>query len=258
MKFTQRMGVIAVFGLLSTQAVAVELTTLEQRFSYLVGMNIGQQLKADNIALDETAFMQAVQDAMSGTEFKLSQEEMQKVSEEFQQQRIKEAAEVGIKNKRDGEAFLSANRNKDGVKETESGLQYKVIAVGTGVQPAATDTVRVHYRGTLIDGTEFDSSYSRGEPTEFPVNGVIDGWQEALKMMKEGDKWEVYLPPSIAYGERGTGGPIGANATLIFEMELLKVLSVNTKPAPAAIKLDVKPETAKPEVKEAEVKETTE
>lgn len=126
--------------------------------------------------------------------------------------------------KEKGEIFLKENATKEGVKTLPSGLQYKVVKEGSGKAPKATDTVSVHYRGTLIDGKEFDSSHKRGEPAEFPVNAVIKGWTEALQLMKEGSKWMLYIPASLAYGERGTpGGPIGPNETLIFEVELLKV-----------------------------------
>jgi len=136
-----------------------------------------------------------------------------------------ELAAAGEKNKVDGEAFLAANAQKDGVVVTDTGLQYKVITAGDGAKPQATDTVTVHYRGTLIDGTEFDSSYSRGEPATFPVQGVISGWVEALQLMSVGDKYELTIPSDLAYGPAGTGGDIGPNATLIFEVELLEIVS---------------------------------
>ena len=129
---------------------------------------------------------------------------------------------VAEANKKEGEEFLASNKTKEGVVTTASGLQYKVITAGTGPSPKASDKVSVHYRGTLIDGTEFDSSYRRGEPVSFPVKGVIAGWTEALQLMKEGAKWELYIPSELAYGPGGTGGPIGPNATLIFEVELLQ------------------------------------
>ena len=137
-----------------------------------------------------------------------------------QEAKAKAAAE---KNSKDGEAFLAENKKKDGVKSTASGLQYKVIKAGDGVMPKGTDTVSVNYKGTLIDGTEFDSSYKRGEAATFPVSGVIKGWTEALQLMKVGSKWQLFIPSNIAYGERGAGGEIGPNATLIFEVELLSI-----------------------------------
>ena len=130
---------------------------------------------------------------------------------------------AGDKAKADGEAYLAANAKKDGVKTLPSGLQYKVVTEGAGATPKASDTVTVHYRGKLVDGTEFDSSYSRNEPATFPVNGVIPGWTEALQLMKVGSKWELCIPANLAYGERGAGGRIPANATLVFEVELLGI-----------------------------------
>jgi FKBP-type peptidyl-prolyl cis-trans isomerase len=134
-----------------------------------------------------------------------------------------QAKVVSEKNKKDGEAFLAANKKKDGVVTMPSGLQYKVLVAGKGKSPKATDTVTVNYKGTLIDGTEFDSSYKRGKPASFPLNQVIPGWTEAVQLMKEGAKWELYVPSSLAYGERGAGANIGGNATLIFEVELLSI-----------------------------------
>ena len=134
----------------------------------------------------------------------------------------KQNAEGG-KNLKEGEAFLDENKKKEGVTTLPSGLQYKVLKSGAGKTPKATDKVTTHYRGTLIDGTVFDSSYDRGEPTTFPVGGVIRGWTEALQLMKEGDKWQLYVPAQLGYGERGAGGKIGPNTTLLFEIELLKV-----------------------------------
>lgn len=138
-------------------------------------------------------------------------------------QQSSEMAEAGIKNIKEGEEFLAANKEKEGVITTASGLQYKVITEGTGRTPKATDTVETNYRGTLIDGKEFDSSYSRGQTATFPVSGVIKGWTEALLLMKEGAKWQLFIPPDLAYGARGAGGDIGPNATLIFDIELIAI-----------------------------------
>jgi len=134
-----------------------------------------------------------------------------------------ETKKLGEKNRKEGEAFLAANKKKEGVKTLASGLQYKVIKPGTGKKPKSTDTVTTHYRGTLIDGTEFDSSYNRGQPATFPVHGVIPGWTEALQLMEEGAKWQLFIPSKLGYGERGAGQAIGPNATLIFEVELVSV-----------------------------------
>jgi FKBP-type peptidyl-prolyl cis-trans isomerase FklB len=141
--------------------------------------------------------------------------------------RMKGQQEGLTKNKAEGEKFLADNKKKEGIKTTASGLQYKVIKDGTGKTPKATDTVSTHYRGTLISGKEFDSSYKRGEPAEFPVNGVIKGWTEALQLMKEGAKWQLFIPSELAYGERGAGQDIGPNSTLIFDIELLSVKAGN-------------------------------
>jgi FKBP-type peptidyl-prolyl cis-trans isomerase FklB len=138
----------------------------------------------------------------------------------FQKEMI---AKLGEKNKAEGEAFLAENKKKEGVKTLPSGLQYKVIKAGTGKKPKVTDTVTTHYRGTLMNGTEFDSSYRRGQPVSFQVNGVIPGWTEALQLMEEGAKWQLFIPSNLAYGERGAGRDIGPNATLVFEIELLSI-----------------------------------
>lgn len=205
------------------QGMALELNDDKKRFSYIVGLQIGQQLKADNIELDDQAFLAALRDVAAGNTPQLSQSEIQGTLERIQQARASDAEQAGQRNLAEGREFLATNRNKPGVKQTDSGLQYKVIKAGSGKSPAASDRVEVHYRGTLIDGTEFDSSYSRGQPASFPVNGVIQGWQEALQLMQEGAKWQLYVPAELAYGSRGAGGQIGPNATLIFDVELLDI-----------------------------------
>lgn len=210
----------------ASQPEVVTFDSLEQRVSYVFGYNIGQQLKRDNIEVDVDILTQAISEALAGREARLSKEEIEQAMTSFQeqQQSIREEAAkvVAEANKKEGEEFLASNKTKEGVVTTASGLQYKVITAGTGPSPKASDKVSVHYRGTLIDGTEFDSSYRRGEPVSFPVKGVIAGWTEALQLMKEGAKWELYIPSELAYGPGGTGGPIGPNATLIFEVELLQ------------------------------------
>ncbi|ALP53063.1 hypothetical protein Tel_07790 [Candidatus Tenderia electrophaga] len=216
-------ALITIAGLWAGQAMAVDLENDKQRFSYIVGLQIGQQLKNDNIELDEDAFLAAIQDVAAGKQPQLSQSQIQDTLQRVQQQRASVAQQAGEENRRQGEEFLVENAKKSGVKKTDSGLQYKVIEEGKGEKPKASDTVVVHYRGTLIDGTEFDSSYSRGEPATFPVNGVIQGWQEALQMMREGSKWQIYVPADLAYGSRGAGAQIGPNSTLIFDVELLDI-----------------------------------
>lgn len=203
--------------------MTTELTSLNQRLSYIVGENMATQLKNDGVELDTDALVMAVSDVLAGNASRLSEadkratiEEMQKISQEKQ-------AEGAAKNKAAGEAYLAENAKKDGVTTTESGLQYKVLVAGDGAQPTTNDQVQVHYRGTLIDGTVFDSSYDRGEPIVFPVTGVIQGWVEALQLMKVGDKFELTIPSDLAYGANGSGPVIGPDATLVFEVELLDI-----------------------------------
>lgn len=212
-------------GMGAGHAIAATLDNDDKRLSYIMGYQVAQQIKAEGVNLDMDAFTQAFADVKADEKPRLSDQEIQGTMQRVQEARMKEAQELGMKNKAEGEAFLSTNAKKKGVKTTDSGLQYKVIKAGNGKTPAGTDMVEVHYRGTLIDGTEFDSSYSRGQPTSFPVNGVIRGWTEALMLMKEGDKWELYIPSELAYGPRGAGAMIGPDATLVFEVELLKVMN---------------------------------
>lgn len=202
------------------------LETVNQRFSYAFGLNIGRQFKQQEIVLDVDAIAMALTDIYSETEPKLSEEEVQVAVQTFQQeQQEKQMALQQVatdENAKVGAEFLAANAEKEGVVTLESGLQYKVITAGEGEKPALDATVTVHYRGTLIDGTEFDSSYSRNQPATFPVQGVIPGWTEALQLMSEGSKYELYIPSELAYGANGSPPQIGPGATLIFEVELLK------------------------------------
>lgn len=210
----------------------VVLETQAQKSSYVIGTDIGGRISGQGFDIDRPALIAGLEDALTGGEPRLSEEEAhaaitavieerQAAAAEQQEKMEAERAAAAEKNRAEGEAFLAANKEKEGVVTTESGLQYKVIEEGTGEKPSAENTVRVHYRGTLIDGTEFDSSYARGEPAEFPVNGVIAGWTEALQLMNEGAKWELYIPSELAYGSRGAGADIGPDAVLIFEVELL-------------------------------------
>lgn len=201
----------------------VELKNDKQKFSYSVGIQVGQNLKRQNLDYDAKALAQGIQDALAGTTPKLSEAEMRAAMEAVQKKEIEKREAAAKKNLETGKAYLADNKKKAGVVARESGLQYKILKDGKGKQPKATDTVSVHYRGTLINGTEFDSSYKRNEPATFPVNGVIEGWQEVLPLMKEGAKWQVWIPANLAYGARGAGGAIGPNETLIFEIELLAV-----------------------------------
>jgi len=206
---------------------AAMLKTEMDKVSYIIGTQIARNFKTQDIEVNVEALTLGLKDALAEKPLALSNDEMQKVYAGFQSQMrakmaAKQAAEAS-KNIAAGTAFLEANGTKEGVKVLPSGLQYKVITEGTGKSPTATDKVKTHYRGTLIDGTEFDSSYKRDRPAEFAVNAVIKGWTEALQLMKEGSKWELYIPADLAYGSRPRPG-IPANSTLVFEVELLEVL----------------------------------
>jgi FKBP-type peptidyl-prolyl cis-trans isomerase FklB len=204
------------------------LKTQKEKLSYAIGIDMGSSLKKNAIDVDQDMLFKGIKDALSGGKQLMTEQEIretiqtaQRELQTRQQEKMKALAE---KNKKEGEEFLAANKKKPGVKTLPSGLQYKIITEGKGKTPKSTDTVTVNYKGTLIDGTEFDSSYKRNEPATFPVSGVIKGWTEALQLMKEGSKWQLFIPADLAYGERGTmGGPIGPNAVLIFEVELLSV-----------------------------------
>jgi FKBP-type peptidyl-prolyl cis-trans isomerase FklB len=225
--------IIAVASILAGGAPAqapVELKDLKQKASYAIGAEIAANLKQQEIEVDPKALAAGVADALAG-KMKLTDAELKEVMNSFRTETMAKMETrqkaAGEKNLKEGEAFLTANAKKEGVKTTASGLQYKVSKSGTGKSPKATDSVKVHYHGTLIDGTVFDSSIERGMPITFPLNGVIPGWTEALQLMKEGDKWTLYIPSKLAYGERGPGGKIGPNSTLIFEVELLSVEASN-------------------------------
>jgi FKBP-type peptidyl-prolyl cis-trans isomerase FklB len=206
--------------------VAAPKTSIE-KFSYCVGLNIGKTCKKDGLDLDMNQLVKGVKDALAGAKPALSEAEIREVmaaiENEVQSKRSVRGKELGGKNAKEGEAFLAENKNKEGVKTTPSGLQYKVIKNGSGKTPKATDTVVTHYRGTLIDGTVFDSSYDRGEPATFPVGKVIKGWTEALQLMNVGSKWQLFIPSELAYGPGGAGDDIGPNAVLIFEIELIAI-----------------------------------
>ncbi len=199
------------------------LDSEKQQFSYAVGIQIGEDLKRNGMDIDADSVAMAIGDVMAAKKPQLSREVMQTLFSDYQKKENAKKELASSANKAEGEAFLAANKGKKGVIVLESGLQYKVITAGTGKQPTAEDTVSVHYRGTLINGTEFDSSYQRGEPATFPVNGVIRGWTEALQLMKEGAKWQLFIPADLAYGPRGAGGDIGPNSMLQFDVELLSV-----------------------------------
>jgi FKBP-type peptidyl-prolyl cis-trans isomerase FklB len=211
-----------------------DLDSQKKKVSYAIGLDIGQNFKARAMDIDLDILFQGLKDAQKSGEPLLSKDEIQKVMTQFQQDMMKSEQEKrqtqGAGNLAQGEAFLKENAQKPGIQVTASGLQYKVITKGSGPVPKASDTVKVHYRGTLLDGTEFDSSYKRNEPAVFQLNGVIKGWTEALQLMNVGSKYQIFLPSSLAYGEQGAGQVIGPNATLVFEVELLGI----EKPAAAA------------------------
>ena len=207
----------------------LKLETLAQRASYAIGSQIGSSMKQQGIEVDLKVVLRGMADALAGKELALSEEELEEAFTEFQKQmqakQLETAKKAAAENAKVGAAFLATNGKKDGVKTTESGLQYKVLKRGAGATPKASSQVQVHYEGRLISGNIFDSSIKRGTPAEFPVNGVIKGWTEALQLMKEGDEWELYIPSTLGYGTRGAGADIGPNATLIFRVNLLKVLN---------------------------------
>jgi len=204
-----------------------DLKDLKDKESYSLGYQFGQSLKAQGVDIDLDIYAAGIRDSLGGKEPRMSQEEIratvanlrQRVAA-VQQKALKEQAD---KNYKEGEDFLIDNARKEGVKSLPSGLQYKILRPGSGRAPKAADTVTVHYRGTLINGSEFDSSIARGQPQTFKVDGVIPGWTEALQLMKEGDKWQIFIPANLAYGEKGAPPRIPPNSTLIFEVELISV-----------------------------------
>jgi FKBP-type peptidyl-prolyl cis-trans isomerase len=208
------------------------LDTPEQRLSYGIALRMGERMKSDGMSLDVDAYNQGIRDAFEGGEAKLTDEEINAEMMAFQerlqaeQQAAQEAAATA--NAEAGTAFLAENANREGVMVTESGLQYEVIEAGEGAKPGLEDTVEVHYRGTLIDGTEFDSSYSRGQTVSFGVTQVIPGWTEALQLMSVGAKYKLYIPSDLAYGPAGAGQAIGPHATLIFDVELVSIVAAES------------------------------
>ena len=213
-----------------------ELKTEKEKLSYSMGVATGMQMKRQSMDVDADMFAKGLKDAVSGGTLMMTEPQVQETLMKFQQDMAAKQAEKtklqAEANKKEGEAFLAENKKKEGVKTLPSGLQYKVITEGKGKMPKETDTVTTHYRGTLIDGTEFDSSHKRGQPATFPVKGVIKGWTEALQLMKEGSKWQLFIPAELAYGERGAGQTIGPNATLIFDVELISISNSAEKAEP--------------------------
>lgn len=205
-----------------------DLKTDTDKLSYSIGMDMGRNLKKQGTEINEKALAQGLKDFMQDAKPLLTEEEIKTAFENFRKQmtekRGAEAAQAGEKNRKEGADFLAKKKTEEGVKSTKSGLLYKVVKEGTGKQPKLTNKVRVHYKGTLINGTEFDSSYKRNEPVEFQLGQVIKGWQEGVQLMKEGAKYELYIPSDLAYGKNGAGKDIGPDSTLIFEVELLKIV----------------------------------
>jgi FKBP-type peptidyl-prolyl cis-trans isomerase FklB len=226
-----------------TNSAAGPLTTEKAKTSYAIGLDLGNKLKSQSIDVDTSILVRGMNDGISGAKPAMTDEEMKtSLTALTTQIRAKQTAmlkELTEKNKAEGDAFLLDNRSKEGVVVLPSGLQYKILKAGDGPKPAASDSVVCNYKGTLIDGKEFDSSYKRGQPATFPVGGVIKGWTEALQLMPVGSKWQLFIPSDLAYGERGAGADIQPDSTLIFEVELL---SIQAKDQGA----DKKPETAQP------------
>lgn len=220
-------------------AAPTELKDQKEKVSYSIGLDIGGTLKRQMIDVNEELLNKGIQDGLSGAKALLNEEQVKETMSAFQKDMMaKQAAAkkaTGEKNAAEATKFLAENKTKEGVKTTASGLQYKVLKEGTGPTPKATDTVKVNYRGTTIDGTEFDSSFKRGQPASFPVNRVIKGWTEGLQLMKVGSKYQLFVPANLAYGERGAGSDIGPNATLLFEVELLGITPEGTTPAPKPV-----------------------
>lgn len=226
MNFLTRCGLLLVVTAISINTWAAELNTEAQKLGYIIGMDIGKSLREQGAEVDIDTLLEAVRATYDGKELAMTEEEASVVRQEYiarrQAEQQAEAEAIGAKNAAEGAAFLAANKSKEGVKTTDSGLQYKVVTMGNGAKPVATDTVKVHYRGTLLDGTEFDSSYSRNEPITFALDRVIPGWTEGVQLMPIGSKFVFYVPSELAYGESG-GGPIPPNSTLQFEVELLDI-----------------------------------
>jgi FKBP-type peptidyl-prolyl cis-trans isomerase FklB len=210
----------------STATKPLVLETEKDKQSYAIGLNVGKSLRRDEVDVDPKILLQGLQDALAGGEVLLTDDQVRTVMTDLQNQVRQKQEEkkqaLAESNKKDGAAFLAANASKEGVVTLPSGLQYKVLVAGTGPKPSATDMVVCNYTGSLLDNTEFDSSFKRGQPVTFNVGGVIKGWTEALQLMPVGSKWQLFIPADLAYGERGKG-PIGPNATLIFELELISI-----------------------------------
>jgi FKBP-type peptidyl-prolyl cis-trans isomerase FklB len=220
---------------LSAQEKSAQLKDQKDKVSYSIGLNVGFNLSKQKIPINPDALSAGIKDALAGKP-QMTETEVKDTMTAFEKDMVEKQKAEGEKNAADGVKFLEENKKKDGVKTTASGLQYKSLKEGSGPSPKATDTVTVNYRGTLLDGSEFDSSYKRNEPATFPLNGVIKGWTEGLQLMKKGSKYQFFIPSALAYGERSPGAGIPANSTLIFEVELLDIKSgaePSASPAPS-------------------------
>jgi FKBP-type peptidyl-prolyl cis-trans isomerase FklB len=222
--------ILLCMGILACQSNTqdrIELKSQNDSLSYSIGMNVGQNLKMQGFEINTAILAKGMNDILDSIPTIITEEQAQAVLMTAQQQLMAKQQEMtkmqSEKNKKDGEVFLAENKKKEGVVTLPTGLQYRIITNGTGRKPVPTDTVTVHYRGTLIDGTEFDSSIKRGQPATFALNAVIKGWTDGLQLMTVGSKWNLYIPPELAYGDRGAGNVIPPNATLIFEVELLSI-----------------------------------
>ncbi|HEY2460557.1 MAG TPA: FKBP-type peptidyl-prolyl cis-trans isomerase [Candidatus Acidoferrum sp.] len=223
-------------GTAARASTPLALKTPKDKASYAIGMNIGKGMHKDSVDIDPNILLRGLKDAMAGGKLLMTDDEAKAAIIVLQgdlrkKQEEKAQAMSGV-NAKEGEAFLTTNKTKPGVVALPSGLQYKILKEGTGPKPTAADSVVCNYKGTLLNGTEFDSSYKRGEPATFPVSGVIKGWTEALQLMPVGSKWELFIPSDLAYGQRGAGSDIGPGATLVFEVELLSIAKdANANPA---------------------------
>ena len=229
MRFTRTVALLGAVTVLSAcdTAGTASLDTDDQKASYGIGLDMGRSLRPAASHMDIDAFVAGVRDALEDAEPAVSREELDQILQEFsrkitEEQQAERAAQAE-RNQAEGEAFLAENGAREGVVTTESGLQYEVLEAGDGPRPTAADQVTIHYKGTLIDGTQFDSSYDRGEPATFGVSGVIQGFAEGLQLMPVGSRYRFVIPADLAYGAQGAGGEIGPNATLIFEIELLEI-----------------------------------
>lgn len=224
----KRYFLAVIFLLISFSTIAATDTspgikTDEQKLSYAMGTYFALGVAQQNVEIDVPAFIQAIEDVLNQNEPKISMEEMKNIIAQYKETITKQQSVAIAANQKAGDAFLAENRKKEGVIESPTGLQYKVITEGTGAKPDAGSNVTVHYKGTLVDGTVFDSSYDRGQPATLSLTQVIKGWQEAVPMMKTGSKWQIYVPSKLAYGDRAASDVIGPASTLVFDIELISI-----------------------------------